>query len=374
MNRHLQLATLLAASSLAAAAQNPENRLYRSGNEWIQEVHGSLPAAKTIKVVSSAGAIRVQGAQQNTIGYIIRQHVRAGSEEDARRQLKKIMFTAAPGEIALLRAECEGNNRSYIDFEIQAPSQTAFMVLKTDGGAVTAKGLSGRVDVTTGGGSIDLDQINGAITAESGGGSIDIGKAGSNVEVSTGGGSIHIDSAGGRIAASSGGGSLRIGYGKGMVLETGAGSIFVQKCEGQLKAETGGGSLEFREVTGPARIETGGGGIKVWSIAGGLHAETGSGPIVATLVRGGSPFAESRLETSVGDIVVVVPPGLGMTIRAAVDVARGAGISSDFGDIKIRSSGGFSREVYAEGSLNGGGPVVHIHTSTGNISIKKGKE
>jgi DUF4097 and DUF4098 domain-containing protein YvlB len=376
MNKHLQLATLLAASSLAAAAQNPENRLYRSGNEWIQEVHGSLPAARTIKVVSSAGAIRVQGAQQNTIGYIIRQHVRAGSEEAARRELKKIMFTAAaPGEIALLRAECEGNNRSYIDFEIQAPSQTAFMVLKTDGGAVTAKGLNGRVDVTTGGGSIDLDQINGVITAESGGGSIEIGKAGSNVEVSTGGGSIHIDSAGGRIAASSGGGSLRIGYGKGMVLETGAGSIFVQKCEGQLKAETGGGSLEFREVTGPARIETGGGGIKVWSIAGGLHAETGSGPIVATLVRGGSPFGESRLETSVGDIVLVVPPGLGMTIRATVDVARSQGIYQEFGDfIKIRTSGGFSREVYAEGNLNGGGPVVHLHTSTGNISIKKGKE
>lgn len=374
MNKHLQLATLVTVASLAAAAQTSDNRLYRDGNEWIQEVHGTLPATRTIKVVSSAGAIRVQGAQQSTIGYIIREHVRAGSEEAARRELRKIMFTAAAGEIAVLRAECEGNNRSYIDFEIQAPAQTAAVILKTDGGAVTAKGLNGRVDVTTGGGRIDLDQIAGAITAESGGGSIEIGKAGSNVEVSTGGGSIHIDSAGGRIAASSGGGSLRIGYGKGMVLETGAGSIFVQKCEGQLKAETGGGSLEFREVTGPARIETGGGGIKVWSITGGLHAETGSGPIIATLTRGAA-FTESRLETSVGDIVVVVPPGLGMTIRAAVDVARGQGITSDWpGDIKIHSSEGFSREVYAEGSLNGGGPVVHIHTSTGNISIKKGKE
>jgi len=320
----------------------------------------------------------VQGAQQNAIGYIIRQHVRAGSEEAARREFNKIKFTAAGGEIAVLRAECEGYNRnSYIDFEIQAPAQTAAVVLKTDGGAVMAKGLNGRVDVTTGGGSIDLDQIAGVITAESGGGSIEIGKVGSNVDVSTGGGSIHIDSAGGRIAASSGGGSLRIGYGKGMVLETGAGSIIVNKCEGQLKAETGGGSLEFREVTGPARIETGGGGIKVWSITGGLHAETGSGPIIATLTRGGSGFGESRLETSVGDIVVVVPKGLGVTIRAAVDVARGSGtgIINEFGDdIKTHTSGGFSREVFAEGRLNGGGPVVHIHTSTGNIYIKKGKE
>src|SRR5262249_22186536 len=212
MNRHLQLATLIVSASVAAAAQTPEGRLFRSGNEWIQEVHGSLPAARTIKVVSNAGAIRVQGAQQNTIGYIIRKHVRAGSEEAALRELNKIKFSTAAGEIALLRAECEGYNRSYIDFEIQAPAQTASLILKTDGGAVTAKGLNGKVDVETGAGSINLDQIAGAITAESGGGSVDIGKVGGNVGVSTGGGSIHIDSAGGRIAASSGGGSMRIGY------------------------------------------------------------------------------------------------------------------------------------------------------------------
>ncbi|HKF21076.1 MAG TPA: hypothetical protein VKE93_05875 [Candidatus Angelobacter sp.] len=381
MNKHLQVATLIVSASMAAAAQTSDSRIYRSGNEWIQEVHGSLAAARTIKVVSSAGAIRVQGAQQNKVSYIIRKHVRAGShvgsEEAARREFDKIRFTAGSGEIAVLRAECEGYSNSYIDFEIQAPTQTAFVVLKTEGGSVSALGLNGRVDVATGGGSINLDQIGGAITAESGGGSVEIGKVGSNVEVSTGSGSIHVDSAGGRIAASSGGGSLRIGYGKAMVLETGAGSIVVHKCDGQLKAETGGGSVEFHEVAGPASIETGGGGIKVWSISGGLRAETGSGPIMATLVRGGSAFTASRLETSVGDIIVFVPDGLGVTIRATVDVARGKGIETDFGnDIKIHTSGEVGpREVFAEGSLNGGGPVVHLHTSTGNIFIRrKGKE
>jgi hypothetical protein len=376
MNKHLQLATLITAASLAAVAQTSDNRLYRSGNEWIQEVRGSLPAAKTMKVVSSAGAIRVQGAQQNVITYTIREHVRAGSEEAARREVNKIKFSTVSGEVALLRADCEGYNHSYIDFDIQAPAQTASVVLKTEGGAVAARGLNGKVDVATGGGSIDIDQIGGAITAASGGGSIEIGKVGGDVNVSTGGGSIHIDSAGGRVAASSGGGSLRIGSGKAMILETGGGSIVVRKCEGQLKAETGGGSLEFFEVSGPARIETGGGGIRVGSISGGLHAETASGPITATLVRGGTAFTDSRLETSVGDIVIFIPDGLGVTIRAAIDAARGSGITSDFLNIKVhRSSDVGPREVYAEGSLNGGGPVLNVHTSAGNISIKrKGKE
>jgi hypothetical protein len=83
-------------------------------------------------------------------------------------------------------------------------------------------------------------------------------------------------------------------------------------------------------------------------------------------------FTDSRLETSVGDIVVYVPDGLGVTVRAAVEVARGEGIVSDFPDLKIsRPSGYGPRETFAEGSLNGGGPVLHVHTTTGNIEFRR---
>jgi hypothetical protein len=102
-----------------------------------------------------------------------------------------------------------------------------------------------------------------------------------------------------------------------------------------------------------------------------VQAETGSGPIVATLASG-KTFTDSRLETSVGDIVVYVPDGLGVTVRAAVEVARGEGIVSDFPDLKIsRPSGYGPRETFAEGSLNGGGPVLHVHTTTGNIEFRR---
>jgi DUF4097 and DUF4098 domain-containing protein YvlB len=376
MNKHSQLATLILAASLAAVAQTPDTRIYRSGNEWIQEVRGSLPAARALKVVSSGGSVHVQGAQQNNITYMVRERVRAGSEEAARREFSRIRFTATPGEIATLRAESEGYNHSSVDIEIQAPVQTAAVALKTGGGDVAVKNISGKLDAVTGGGSIDLDQISGPISAASGGGAIEVGKVGSDVNVSTGGGNIHIDSAGGRVVASSGGGNLRIGSGKTMSLETGGGWIQVRKCDGQMKAGTGGGNLELYEITGAARIETGGGGIKVGPISGGIHAETGSGPIVATLVRGSTAFTESRLETGVGDIIVYVPDGLGVNIRASVEMARGTGIQSDFKEIVVKGSEGPGpREAYAEGSLNGGGPMLRVHTSTGNISIKrKGKE
>lgn len=372
MKRHVQLAALLFSSALAAVAQNGNARLYRAGNEWIQEVKGTLSAGTIVRVKSTAGSIRVQGADQNNVTYTIREHVRAGSEAAARREIAKLHFTTlSSGETVKLQADCEGSDGGYIDFEVAVPAQTANLKLQTNGGAVTARNINGRVEANTGGGNIQLDQISGPITVASGGGGIDIGKAGNDVQVSTGGGNIHVASASGRIIASSGGGNLSIGAAKLMNLQTGAGSITVDKCDGQLKAETGGGSIELSDVQGSAQIETGGGGIRLGPMHGGVQAETGSGPIVATLASGKS-FTDSRLETSVGDIIVYVPDGLGVTVKAAVEVARGQGIVSDFPDLKIsRPSGYGSRETFAEGSLNGGGPVLHVHTTTGNIEFRR---
>lgn len=373
MKTHFQIATLIFAASMAAVAQNTDTHLYRSGNEWIQEIHGAMPAAKMLKVRSSAGAIRVEGATQNNITYTIREHVYAGSEEAARREIARLKFSTTSGEIAWLRAECEGSNRGYIDFQIQVPAQTAMLKLETDGGAVTAKNVSGKVEATTGGGGIELDQVGGAISVSSGGGDIYVGKAGADVMAETGGGNVRIDSAAGKIIAKSGGGNLRIGSGKLMTLETGGGWITVAKCLGWIKAQTGGGNIELNEILGTARIETGGGSIKVGPISGGLQAETGSGPIFATFARGNTPFGDSRLETSVGTITVLLPRDLAVTLRASVEVARGRGIESEFGDAipVTRSTDVGSRDAYAEGKLNGGGPLLHIHTETGTIVLKR---
>lgn len=371
MTQNLQIATLFLAASVAAVAQTPNgssSRLYRQGNEWVQEINGTLPSSKVVRVKSSAGSIHAQGATQNQVSFTVREHVRAATEEAAKKELSRLKFSTYSSGETVLRAECEGYSHGYIDFDIQMPSQTPVVRLETAGGAVTARNLSGKLDVVTGGGDIRLDQVGGPVAVASGGGNIEIGKTGSDVNAATGGGNIHIDSAGGKVIANSGGGNLWVGDARVMSLQTAGGWIQVSKCQGQVKAETGGGSIELRDIFGEAQVESGGGGIKIGPIRGGLRAETGSGPIVATLA-GGKNFTDSRLETTVGDITVYVPDGLGVTVRANVDAARGMGIRSDFPLTISGSSNVGPREAYAEGSINGGGPVLHLHTSTGNIAI-----
>jgi hypothetical protein len=79
------------------------------------------------------------------------------------------------------------------------------------------------------------------------------------------------------------------------------------------------------------------------------------------------------LETTVGDIVVYLPSDLGVTVKAAIELANGHNITSDFDGIKVSSEGGQwgPKEMYADGRINGGGPILKLHTTNGNIAIRR---
>src|SRR5258708_9207598 len=172
MRKQTQLATLILAASLAAVAQNSAVRVYRSGSEWIEESNGSLAAGKTVRVKTTAGAIKAQGGEQNNVHYVVAKRVCASSEESARKEFSLMRLSASSyGDIAFLRAE-SGRRLSHVsaDFEVHVPYHTALLKLDTDGGNVNAANISGQVDANTGGGAIQLDQIGGAGVARGGAG------------------------------------------------------------------------------------------------------------------------------------------------------------------------------------------------------------
>jgi hypothetical protein len=81
---------------------------------------------------------------------------------------------------------------------------------------------------------------------------------------------------------------------------------------------------------------------------------------------------DSSLETSVGDIVVYLAPDVAITVRASIDLANGHKILSDFNDIRVTTEGGDwpgPKSYTAEGKLNGGGPVLKVRTTTGDIKF-----
>jgi hypothetical protein len=53
-------------------------------------------------------------------------------------------------------------------------------------------------------------------------------------------------------------------------------------------------------------------------------------------------------------------------------MGSGHRITSDFPEIHVSSEGDqWSKTLTADGALNGGGPTVKVHTSSGDICIRK---
>jgi len=385
------IAVLLAA--LPTFAQ--QTRVQREGSSWVEMVTGSLPASRNLRLSAETGSIEVHGGDQQNISYVIRKRSFTESESAARREFGSYRITAKQtGDTAIIEGEWEGANprKFTADYSIQVPRTLAFAKLETQGGTLTVRDVSSRVEASTGGGSVSLDRIGGSIKAESGGGSISVGTANSDLRLETGGGSIQVASAKGRIEAETGGGTIQIVNGlQGAVLSTGGGSIEVKRCQGRVKVSTGGGGIDIGEVNGPVEIETGGGGIRLagakgpvraetagggielYNLAQGARAETGGGGMTAQFVTGPAGFAESVLETPTGDITVYLAPDLKLNVSASIDVANGHNIHSDFPGIRVRSEGNEygPREVSAQGALNGGGPTLKVHTTTGDIWFRK---
>lgn len=390
-NTLTKLGLLLALLTTACVAQ--QSSVQREGNSWISVVNGSLSGVRNLHIKVEVGAVRVQGGSSKEISYVVRNKSYESSEDRARHQFDSYKISAyVRGDAAWITGEWEGGHprKFSADVTVTVPREMDLVKIETDGGEIVTTGISGRLEAESGGGAIHLDDIGGAITAETGGGPIDVGNVGNDLIVRTGGGTIHIGSAKGKVIAESGGGNVVLVSGaQGASLQTGGGSIHVEKCTGTVKAETGGGSIDLGQVGGEATMETGGGSLKLSSATGlvkaqtgggsielynvpAAHVETGAGAITAKFIASNGA-SNSELETGSGDVIVYLSANMHVTLRASIEAASGHSISSDFSEFKVSSEGGQwePKFVSAEGSLNGGGPVLKIRTTMGNIYIRR---
>lgn len=383
---------LVALLATVCAAQQGSVR--KEGSYWTNVVNGTIPSARNLHIRVEVGTVRVQGGSSQGISYVIHDKSYESSEDRARKQFENYKINSyVRGDTAWIVGEWEGGSphKFASDVTVSVPREMDLVKVETEGGNIITTGIAGRFEAQSGGGTIHLDDIGGSINVETGGGTIDVGNVGGDLTLRTGGGAIHIGSVKGKVVAESGGGDLvLVSSGQGASLETGAGSIHVDKCTGKLKLSTGGGTVDLGDIvgevttengagnikiasaSGPVNVQTGGGGIELWGVPS-AHVETGAGPIVAKFINAAAPVADSQLETASGDITVYLMPSLHMTVHASIEAASGHHITSDFPEIKVSSEGGQwePKFVSAEGSLNGGGPVLKIRTTMGNIYIRR---
>ncbi len=184
------------------------------------------------------------------------------------------------------------------------------------------------------------------------------------IRAHTGSGDQVIEGIKGNIDLQSGSGDLKLARLTGeMRFQTGSGNVRGRELAGPAKVKAGSGNIEIEErAAGDVDIRTGSGNIKVRGINGGFHAEAGSGDIHGE----GLPKNMWNVRTGSGNVNLRVPQDAAFD----VDVSSSSG-NVTLGHAVVTTVQGRVQESRKSvvGKVRGGGPVVSVHTGSGNISV-----
>jgi hypothetical protein len=373
--RRSGLSKALLVAGLVPAALLAQD-LKREGGRWVQTITGTAPAGSRLRI-NTQGPVHLEGGAANEITYTAKLSVQVRREEDARRILSRYAIrSGSNGDIVVINAP--GGPVS-TNLTIRAP-RVASAAIGTADGSVEVTGIDGSLEVNSGAGDLKCDRIRGDCNLTTGGGDIQVGEVAGTLRCSTAGGRVTVKNVRGNAILETAGGDVEVSEaGSTVRADTAGGTIRVDSAGGSVSATTGGGSIVVgksggivtaRNVAGPVQVgaaagvrcESGTGGIRLNNISGSIRVSTAVGNIIASLLSG-TPVADSVLETGNGDITIVIPSNVG--VRLAGMSRR---IVSDYPSIAVRMRG---PEMVAEGSVNGGGPLLRISGSGGTIFIKR---
>jgi hypothetical protein len=175
------------------------------------------------------------------------------------------------------------------------------------------------------------------------GGSVSVGDLKGEVNARTAGGSLHFGSIEGPVNGETSGGSITLIASKGRcVLHTSGGSIRIEDAAGDVDAHTSGGSIDISRTSGRVVAHTSGGGITIGQAANAVEASTSGGGITVAML----PSSAFQLDAS----------------------TSGGWVHSDF---PVMGTVNDSDRHALRGTVNGGGPLLHLTTSGGSIRIRR---
>ncbi len=273
----------------------------------------------SLKASTQGGDIVVQTADITEVRVTARQEIRASSESEADELLKNLsLMMEQQGDEIVVESKYEKSGIGFLRFN-WPPVTVSYTVtvptkfnlnLATSGGDIKVANLSGQVRARTSGGDMKFARIDGDLDAR-----------------------------------------------------TSGGNITLQEGTAEAKLHTSGGDIVVERAGGPTKVSTSGGNITLNAVAQLIRATTSGGDIKAVLT---SAFSEdSLLSTSGGNVRVQVPK----TASFKLDAHTSGGKVDAVGLTLTLESSSTSKSRLV-GTVNGGGPVLKLRTSGGDIRVR----
>ena len=387
----------LALSVTAGPVKEPRVSYYQEGRNMVHEIAGTMPAESArLKVDTHLGTVRVVRGPGGEVAYRVRVRALGPDMTEARRRLDRMVVGASrEGDLLTFVGslpQADDARGLGADFDIEIPESFGEVAVTTGAGDIRAEGAPGKVTLLSGAGAITARDLPGPLQAETRAGTITVSGMKRGARLVSAGGDVVVDSGDGDLFVRTSGGDVRIGRIGGRVeAETGGGSVAIERAALAVRVASNGGDIDVGDVGGEVTASTGGGGIRVGRAGGGVRCETGAGSIVLNGVNGplraltssgsirallaGRLPGDSDLQTWHGDVIVAIPDGLPVTIRALVDNPVGRAIESEYPLTILREAESTGRPLeIRETRIGGGGPLLKLRTLGGKIVIRKVKQ
>jgi hypothetical protein len=301
-------------------------------------VNRQLDAAPGGKLVVDVdfGSINVTAGTDDKVVLDAQRKIDFGDEAREKEYLANVPITfTKEGNVVTVRSRGKrpndwniGHRETDAKYTLRVPKKFETS-LRTDGGAINVSDLTGNLNAHTSGGRMIFARLEGTLDGETSGGFIEVEDCRGPIKV-----------------------------------ETSGGHIKVARGNGTLVAHTSGGHIEVRDFSGDTEVRTSGGALDLENVAGKVIGKTSGGPVRAS-VRG-ALVGDLKLETSAGNIDLSVPAS------AAFELDANTSIGEVVSRLPIQTSD--VRREHLRGTLNGGGKLVTLGTSAGNITIQPAME
>ena len=297
----------------------------------------NVKSGGSLTVLSEFGAIETQTAEQEKVEVVITKESKSKLVKVSQEVLEdfEVTFEHKGSDVRIEGKFKQGRkhwqkqlNLAKIHFLITVPQQYN-IDLNTSSNDISVANLTGDVRVRASGGSLCFENITGAVWGHTSGGSIEAVNVAGDVQVRTSGG------------------NLRFGA-----------------IQGFISGRTSGGSIKVVDCSGGTDVRTSGGGIWLGGIGRNVTARTSGGSIQANMTT--QPQSECSLRTSGGQITFTLIPDIAVDLEAKTSGGR---VSTDFA-VESTIQGKVPKNRL-EGSINGGGPLLKLRTSGGNIHLQK---
>ncbi len=138
--------------------------------------------------------------------------------------------------------------------------------------------------------------------------------------------------------------------------------MLIEKCSGSIKARTGGGKLRITGVRGQVDAATGGGALEIEGAVEVLDASSERGLIEIRLQPQSRMKDDWMVQGGEGGVRIYIPDAF------AADLDVSTSDSEISLDPLLKVDGEFAKRRLT-GKLGGGGKLLRIHCSNGNVSL-----